>query len=53
LARYLWVDPPVSFIDLLDGLVAEALAHPAAHHSAAGADGAVLRSAGGIAGKLA
>jgi D-alanine-D-alanine ligase len=53
LARYLWVDPLVPFTDLLDGLVAEALARPAAHHSAAGADGTVLRSAGGIAGKLA
>ena len=53
LARYLWVDPPVSFIDLLDGLIGEALARPAAHYSAAGADGTVLRGAGGIAGKLA
>jgi D-alanine-D-alanine ligase len=53
LARYLWVTPPVPFIDLLDALVAEALAVPAALHSAAGADGTVLRSAGGIAGKLA
>ena len=53
LARYLWVDPPVLFIDLLEDLVAEALARPAAHHSAAGADGTVLRGAGGIASKLA
>jgi len=53
LARYLWVDPPLPFIDLLDALVAEALARPAVHYSAAGADGTVLRSAGGIAGKLA
>lgn len=52
LARYLWVDPPVRFIDLLDTMVDEALACPAAQHSAAGADGSVLRSAGGIAGKL-
>ncbi len=34
-------------------LIGEALARPAAHHSAAGADGTVLRSAGGIASKLA
>ena len=53
LARYLWVDPPLPFIDLLDALIGEALARPAAHYSAAGADGTVLRSAGGIASKLA
>jgi D-alanine-D-alanine ligase len=53
LARYLWVEPVLPFIDLLDLLVDEALARPTAHHSAAGADGTVLRSAGGIAGKLA
>ncbi len=53
LARYLWVDPLVPFIDLLDSLMGEALARPSVHHSAAGADGTVLRSAGGIASKLA
>jgi len=53
LARYLWVDPPVPFLGLLDALITEALERPAVHHSAAGADGTVLRSAGGIAGKLA
>ena len=53
LARYLWVDPPLPFIELLDALIGEALESPSAHFSAAGADGAVLRSAGGIAGKLA
>lgn len=53
LARYLWVDPAVPFATLLDDLVAEALARPAAAHSAAGADGTVLRSAGSIAAKLA
>ncbi len=53
LARYLWVAPPVAFIDLLDALVAEALAVPAARYSTAGADGTVLRGAGGIAAKLA
>ncbi len=41
------------FIDLLDGLIGEALARPSVHYSAAGADGTVLRSAGGIASKLA
>ncbi len=53
LARYLWVDPLVPFIELLDDMIGEALGRPAAHHSAAGADGTVLRSAGGIASKLA
>jgi len=53
LARHLWVDPPVPFLALLDALVDEALARPTTRYSAAGADGTVLRSAGGIAGKLA
>ena len=53
LARYLWVDPTLPFIELLDALIGEALESTSAHYSAAGADGAVLRSAGGIAGKLA
>ena len=41
------------FIDLLDAMVAEALSAARRHYSAAGADGTVLRSAGGIAAKLA
>ena len=53
LARYLWVDPPLGFGDLISGLVAEALSRPTAHQNAAGADGTVLRSAGSIAAKLA
>jgi D-alanine-D-alanine ligase len=53
LARYLFVDPPLPFLTLLDGLMAEALERPTARPSAAGADGTVLKSAGGIAGKLA
>ncbi len=53
LARYLWVDPPIPFIDLLDAMIGEALSGPAARFSVAGADGTVLRRAGGIAGKLA
>lgn len=52
LARYLWVDPPVTFIDLLDAMIEEARARPTWRPSAMGADGAVLRSAGGIAAKL-
>ncbi|HEY5024906.1 MAG TPA: hypothetical protein VII76_08015 [Acidimicrobiales bacterium] len=53
LARYLWVDPVLPFIELLDALLGEALSRPAAHYSSAGADGTVLRGAGGIASKLA
>ncbi len=52
LARYLWVDPVVPFGQLLDDMVTEALERPAARFSAVGADGAVLRAAGSIAGKL-
>jgi D-alanine-D-alanine ligase len=52
LARYLWVDPAVSFSELLSDLVDEAESGPAVRHGAAGADGTVLRMAGSIAGKL-
>jgi D-alanine-D-alanine ligase len=52
LARYLWVDPPVPFVDLLDAMIDEALSSPTYRPNATGADGTVLRSAGGIAAKL-
>jgi D-alanine-D-alanine ligase len=52
LARYLWVDPPASFAELLDSMVTEAVRTPSFRPSAAGADGTVLRMAGSIAGKL-
>ena len=52
LSRHLFVDPALSFADLLSGLVDEALADPTANYSVAGADGLVLRSAGSIASKL-
>jgi D-alanine-D-alanine ligase len=52
LARYLWVDPPLTLADLLDAMIDEAAARPTWQPSAAGADGTVLRSAGGIAAKL-
>jgi D-alanine-D-alanine ligase len=52
LARYLFVEPPVSFGELLGDLVAEARARPAAQLASAGADGRVLRSAGSISAKL-
>ncbi len=53
LARYLWIDPPLTFGQLLEDMVAEATARPSRAYSAAGADGSVLRSASSIAAKLA
>ncbi len=53
LARYLWVAPELPFATLLGDLLEEARRRPTHAYSAAGADGAVLRSAGSIAGKLA
>lgn len=53
LARYLWIDPMVSFGQLLEDLVAESQERPSHLYSAAGADGMVLRSASSIASKLA
>lgn len=52
-AKYLFVDPPLAFADLLGDLVAEARERPTHRYSVAGADGSVLRSAGSIAAKLA
>jgi D-alanine-D-alanine ligase len=52
LARYLWVDPPVSFTELLEAMIAEAVGSPSAHISTVGADGSLLRQAGAIASKL-
>lgn len=53
LGRHLFVEPPVAFSDLLQGMLTEALERPATRLSAAGADGLVLRDAGSIAAKLA
>jgi D-alanine-D-alanine ligase len=52
LARYLWVDPVVSFGELLADLLDEARQRPTHAYTTSGADGTVLRSAGSIAGKL-
>ncbi len=52
LARYLWIDPPVPFPSLLLELLGEAVARPSTVFSTAGSDGAVLRNAGSIGGKL-
>ena len=52
LARYLFIDPPLPFGELLVGLAAEAVGRPTAAFSSVGADGSVLREAGAIAAKL-
>jgi len=53
LTKHLWVDPPLPFLELLDDLLAEAVASPTTRHwTTAGADGSALRSAGTIASKL-
>ncbi len=53
LARYLWIDPPLSFRTLLSGLIEEARARPTHHYTVEGADGTVLKGAASIAAKLA
>jgi D-alanine-D-alanine ligase len=53
LARYLFIDPPLPFGQLLVDLVREAMERPAMVFSSVGADGSVLREAGSIAAKLA
>ncbi len=53
LSKHLFVEPPLSFLELLDALAGEAIARPARRHSAAGADGMILRHSGSIAAKLA
>ena len=53
LAKYLWIDPPVAFEQLLTDMLAEADARPTAVYSTQGADGTALRSAASIASKLA
>jgi D-alanine-D-alanine ligase len=53
LSKYLFIEPPVSFGDLLRDLLREARERPAHRYSSAGADGLALRKAGSIAAKLA
>ncbi len=53
LSKHLFVDPALSFTQLLGDLIAEAVERPTHRFSSAGADGLVLRSAGSIAAKLA
>ena len=53
LSRYLFIDPPRGFLELLDDLIDEARTVPSHHYVTAGANGMVLRAAGAIASKLA
>ncbi len=53
LSWYFWSHEGDSLVDLLDDLIAEALAAPARRFVTHGADGAALRSVGSIAAKLA
>jgi D-alanine-D-alanine ligase len=53
LARYLWVEPPIAFKDLLLDLVSEARDRPPRALKTIGADGSILRNASTIAAKLA
>jgi D-alanine-D-alanine ligase len=53
LARYLWIDPPVSFKELLTDLLAEAGSRPSRPMLSTGADGSILQRASSIAAKLA
>jgi len=57
LSRHLFDNPhgdvQLSFTELLKGMLDEAMQRPAMQFSTAGADGTVLRDAGGIAAKLA
>jgi D-alanine-D-alanine ligase len=52
LASYLWIEPKVTFEQLLTDLVDEARRKPRRQFSSPGADGSVLRSAQSIAAKL-
>ena len=52
LSWHLWVDPPVPFATLLEGLLEEAARRPTTQWTTAGADGTALRSAGDINNKL-
>ena len=52
LSKHLWVNPEIAFITLLNDMIAEAQSVSSTRWTTAGADGAVLRSAGSIAAKL-
>jgi D-alanine-D-alanine ligase len=53
LSKYLFIEPPLPFTQLLEDLISEALAAPTYTPNAIGADGTALNSASSIASKLA
>ncbi len=53
LARYLWIDPQISFASQLDDLLEEALSLTPRKFVSLGADGTILQGAASIAAKLA
>lgn len=53
LAAYLFIDPPISRRELLEGMITEATAEPPRRFTTVGADGTALRNAGSVASKLA
>jgi D-alanine-D-alanine ligase len=53
LARYLWIDPPVSFGALLRDMIEEAHQRPSLSWQSFGTDGSILKGASSIAAKLA
>ncbi|RIK07018.1 MAG: hypothetical protein DCC49_10870 [Acidobacteria bacterium] len=52
MAGYLWVDPHVSYEEIINGMIDEADSWQPKGFSTAGSDGTLLRSSGSIAGKL-
>lgn len=52
LAWYFWSHAGVPFLDLLDGMLAEAATGPTRRYTTEGADGSALQAAGSIARKL-
>lgn len=52
MAGYLWVDPPVSFEQIVNDMIDEAESWQPKGFLTAGSDGKLLRSSGSIAGKL-
>lgn len=52
LSKHLFVDPPLSFVELLDRMLVESVEHPSAQFSSAGATGVLLMDAKSISSKL-
>jgi D-alanine-D-alanine ligase len=52
LSRYMFVDPKVEFIELLEDMIAESRINHQQHYSTQGADGSALKNAESVASKL-